>query len=38
MTGFAPPDVRIILYMGLEQPIANGAKRTVLPGGGRKTG
>ena len=25
-----------ILYVGLEQPIANGAKRTVLPGGGRK--
>jgi len=24
------------LNVGLEQPIANGAKRTVLPGGGRK--
>jgi len=24
------------LYVGLEQPIANAAKRTVLPGGGRK--
>ena len=23
-------------HVGLEQPIANGAKRTVLPGGGRK--
>ena len=25
-----------VLNVGLEQPIANGAKRTVLPGGGRK--
>ena len=36
---FSNPDLQRIpsdLNVGLEQPIANGAKRTVLPGGGRK--
>ena len=37
-TPAAGPMARLALYVGLEQPIANGAKRTVLPGGGRKQG